>query len=238
MYRQLAAAVGLLSATALPAAAAVQHFTIDPTQSFVTLTEGVWAPYSGNSLFFPPVVLPGQSAWEVQWQPRQIAIGGTFDLEILDSPDGTSVKRLAITNAQVTGDVPATAQFTAPRMLSWFPESAQVAWSETPGYNDGFFANPLICACFTTGPTRSEAGAFNGAMLDVQGGIGTGPTFVFMSPLVIDGDGPPVDPIDQSLMLGSFSYRLVASPAPEPETFLLLGLGLPLLGWMARRRRG
>ena len=58
------------------------------------------------------------------------------------------------------------------------------------------------------------------------------------SPLVIDGDGPPVDPIDQSLMLGSFSYRLVASPAPEPETFLLLGLGLPLLGWMARRRRG
>ena len=74
MYRQLAAAVGLLSATALPAAAAVQHFTIDPTQSFITLTGGVWAPYSGNSLFFPPVVLPGQSAWEVQWQPRQIAI--------------------------------------------------------------------------------------------------------------------------------------------------------------------
>ena len=236
MIRNLAAAVGLLSATALPAAAAVQQYVIDPTQSFVSVSEGVWAPYSGNS-FFQPVVLPGQSAWEVQWQPHQIAIGGTFDLEILDSPDGTSVKRLAITNAHVTGDVPATAQFTAPRLLSWFPESAQVAWSETPGYNDGFFANPPICACFTSGPTRSEAGSFNGATLDVQGGIGPGFFFNFGTVIVVDGDGPPVDPIDQSVMLGAFSYRLVASPAPEPETFLLLGLGLPLLGWMARRRR-
>lgn len=236
MIRQLAAALGLLSVTALPAAAAIQHFTIDPTLSFVDVTEGVWTPYSGTSLFPPPVLLPGQTAWEVRWQPRRIAIGGEFDLEVLDSPDGTPVKRLAITNALVTGDVPATAQFTAPRMLSWFPESAQVAWSETPGYNDGFFANPPICACFTTGPTRSEAGSFNGTTLDVLGGIGNGPILVFTSPLVIDGDGPPAQAIDQSRTFGAFTYRLVASPAPEPETFLLLGLGLPLLGWVARRR--
>lgn len=34
-----------------------------------------------------------------------------------------------------------------------------------------------------------------------------------------------------------FDFEVPAAPVPEPELFALLAIGLPLVGWMARRRR-
>jgi hypothetical protein len=231
MIRTLSVGAAIAAAFVVPPAhAASQQFRIDATQSFVAGYEGVW-----HQVDSPFVVLsPGTTAWQVRWEQREVAIGGTFDLEIFDSPVGAAVKRLEITNPQVTG-VPAGSAFTAPTLLSWYAATGLVEWSQHPGYNDGFFGADFICACFTSGPVRSDAGTFDGASLNVQGGLGMSSGF-FSFTQFVDGAGPPTDPIDQSAALGAFSYRLVASPAPEPETLALLGLGLPLLAVAARRR--
>jgi len=36
---------------------------------------------------------------------------------------------------------------------------------------------------------------------------------------------------------GTFHFDFAVTPVPEPELYALLALGLPLVGWMARRRR-
>ena len=213
---------------AVPAHAAPQHYRIDAEQSFVATYEGTWRPVESPVIFITELTT---SAWQVQWDQRQVAIGGTFDLEIVDSPAGRPVKHLEITNVHLTG-VPPGSAFTAPTTLSWYPDTSVAEWSGQPGYNDGFYGIDLICACFSIGPVRSEGGTFDGITLDVQGGLGPGFGFIPFTTIVV-GAGPPTDPIDQSR---AFSYRLVASPAPEPETLAMLGLGLPLLAFAARRR--
>lgn len=229
MIRTLSLGATLAAAVlAAPAHAVPQQYRIDATQSFAATYEGVWRP---SGVFLTSET---QSAWSPQWEPRPVAIGGTFDLEIVDSPVGAAVKHLVISNVQIAG-APAGSAFTAPTTLSWYPDSRVVEWSAHPGYNDGFYGLDIICGCFTTGPIRSEVGTFDGNALDVHGGLGPNVGF-FSITTIVDGAGPPTDPIDQSPAVGAFSYRLVATPAPEPETLALLGLGLPLLAFAARRR--
>lgn len=229
MIRPLSLVAAIAAALlAVPAHAVPQQYRIDATQSFVATYEGVWRP-SGLLLLSET-----QSGWSPQWEQRPVAIGGTFDLEIVDSPAGRPVKHLEITNVHLTG-VPSGSAFTAPTTLSWYPDTSMAEWSQHPGYNDGFYGLDIICGCFTSGPIRSEVGTFDGNALDVHGGLGPNAGF-FSFTTIIDGAGPPTDPIDQSPALGAFSYRLVATPAPEPETLALLGLGLPLLAFAARRR--
>lgn len=218
--------IAVAAAASAPAEAATR-FRTDPAQSFLSFDEAVWRHGDDGS-------------WHTQWEERRIPLNLDFDLEVMDSPANFWVKRLALSKVSLDLPLPAGNPFSLPRLLSWYPGSSTVEWFDRPTYNDGFTGLDVVCACVFAGDARYESGSFDGARLDVQGGIGLRLSY-FTTALTstADTDIPPPQLLAQTPVSSAFGYRLVAVPVPEPETVGLLLVGLPLLAvvW-SRENRG
>ena len=211
------AAVFAVAAAGSASAAAVTRYRTDPAQSFLSFDEAVWKHGAGDT-------------WYTQWEERRIPLNLSFDVVVLDSPTGRPVKRLALSDVSLDPSVPASSPFTLPHMLSWYPGSGAVEWSDHPIYNDGFTDSAFYCSCAFVGNLRYDSGTFDGSRLDVQGGIG--PRLSYASPALATTAGtdtPPPQLLAQTPVSSAFSYRFVAYAVPEPETVQLLLVGLPLL---------
>ena len=224
MFRNLVfAAVLAVAAAGSVSAAAVTRYRTDPAQSFLSFDEAVWKHGARDT-------------WYTQWEERRIPLNLSFDVEVLDSAIGRPVKRLALLNVSLDPSVPASSPFSLPHMLSWYPGSSSVEWSDHPIYNDGFTDSDFYCSCAFVGNVRYESGTFDGSRLDVQGGIG--PRLSYASAVLAstaDTGTPPLQLLAQTPVSSAFSYRFVAYAVPEAETVELLLIGLGLLA-VARRR--
>ena len=224
MFRNLMfAAVFAVAAAGSASATAGTRYRTDPAQSFLSFDEAVWKHGAGDT-------------WYTQWEERRIPLNLGFDVEVLDSPTGRPVKRLVLSDVSLDPSVPASSPFSLPHMLSWYPGSGAVEWSDHPIYNDGFSDSDFYCSCAFAGNVRYESGTFDGSRLDVQGGIG--PRLSYASAALAstaDTDIPPPQLVAQTPVSNAFSYRFVAYAVPEPEAVKLLLVGLGLLA-VGRRR--
>ena len=224
MFRHLvfAAVLAVAAGISVPVEAATRYRT-DPAQSFLSFDEAVWRHGADGT-------------WDTRWVERRIPLNLSFDVEVLDPPTERPVKRLALSNVSPDPSVPANSPFSLPHMLSWYPGSGSVEWSDHPIYNDGFTDSDFYCSCAFVGNLRYESGTFDGSRLDVQGGIG--PRLSYDSAVLASTAGtdtPPPQLLAQTPVSSAFSYRFVAYAVPEAETVELLLVGLGLLA-VARRR--
>lgn len=210
-------AVLAIAAGVSVAAEAATRYRTDPAQSFLSFDEAVWKQGAGDS-------------WYTQWEERRVPLNLSFDVEVLVPPTERPVKRLALSNVSPVPSVPASSPFSLPHMLSWYPGSGSVEWSDHPIYNDGFTDSDFYCSCALVGNLRYDSGTFDGSRLDVQGGIG--PRLSYDSPALTSTAGtdtPPPQLLAQTPVSSAFSYRFVAYAVPEPETVELLLGGIALL---------
>lgn len=222
---------------ALPAQSAMTY-TINPASSYVSSLAPVWTfAYSEYYASLPgEPAIPPTNYWQLNWQPVRYALSGSFEAEIIYSPYNPAIRRLQLSNLNLSTDAPSYAGFGLPLQLS-LSNNGELYMSSVACYQD-FFDIPLgnnwSCSGGNLGMVRVDSGSLNGSGIELAGGDSW--QLPIISPLFASPSMPP--PVtDYSPAYGSFGYVIQATTIPEPGTGLLILSSLGLCGLLTRRRR-
>jgi len=235
----LLAAIGGLAFThpTEPLAAETTKFVIDPAHSYVSA-------YVFNGWINDGDTWDNSGVyWRVDWTLSTFQLAGSFTVETIASGSDPEWNRLYLIQNEVTTNAPEYAAFYLPDFFA--KVGGSVSYSSHPCFDTGFYAPPgqsWSCSGGERGKTRSDDGTLISGVLELEGAISDDLNFwgpsSYSIVLPYGTEPAPELVIDYSYVNDLFQYHMVAvSAVPEPETSLLMLVGIGFIGYAIRRRK-